>query len=365
MCATDFCVATSPEEPVDDVAPLADVIESDGDIAALADGVEPDATVEDAGDDTADVMDTIVGYDVPDVEEDIEADSGGGDVTEEDIVGPPDALELDPDTLTFFFLPIGSIRLGVSGYAPDAGLCITAVWWWETTPGAHCSPSSMSLYDPYILIEPSDDPSCGQWDYGPNATMTSWTGCVDSGEFNPVGHDAVHAEIDIESEWYTGTVRISNLEATTPAPVFMGLRFLSDIPESLYVQSTTAEGIPGWVEVVHDRESYPLFDPCGVEFCGEPTTSCDAVVPQVADVSSGNATGDVHLVWDGKLRTFDAEQGCTERVAAEPGDYEARFCWGFATEESEDGTTITLPQCTDVPFEYPTAKVETFINNGG
>lgn len=130
---------------------------------------------------------------------------------------------LDPDSLLFYSLPIGSLRFAVSGYEPTLDMCVTLIWFiGETTNGDYqlCgpepTPTSMSPYAVIAPVNPAnptpDGPQygaqlCEVWDYGSNATVEDVTGCVEfSSTFPTTGSADLVVELDSPS--LQGTVLI-------------------------------------------------------------------------------------------------------------------------------------------------------------
>ena len=125
----------------------------------------------------------------------IDATAPGADGTAD---GPP---ALDPDTLLFYSLPIGSLRYAVSGLEPTSGLCVTLIWFINEPNGGDyhlcgLDPSPTSA-PPYAVVAPPTPPTppsgnpqygaglCEVWDYGPNATVEDVAGCVDFAAGSP------------------------------------------------------------------------------------------------------------------------------------------------------------------------------------
>src|SRR5688572_23040893 len=146
---------------------------------------------------------------------------------------PLDWLDIDPSTLTFFSLPIGSIRYAVSGHDPDARICATVVWTINSIDEAvaRCGAS-----EPYVYLVPDTDGPCGQWDYGGNVVTDSAEGCYDFAEFSAFGsggephQDLVDMALTVTSTIFTGGIRMKNRTASQPWPVSFTFAYSTDTP---------------------------------------------------------------------------------------------------------------------------------------
>jgi hypothetical protein len=118
-------------------------------------------------------------------------------------------LVLDPDTLEFFELPIGSVRYAVAGQDMDSDTCVTLVWWGSEDP--ICAQPDMQGW-PYVVITPNVQAPCTQWDYGGNVTLADAQGCAN---FTYGPDFSFTAEIDVSLEVsgdvFTGTIIASNI----------------------------------------------------------------------------------------------------------------------------------------------------------
>jgi hypothetical protein len=84
-------------------------------------------------------------------------------------------MVLDPATLEFFELPIGSARYAVAGQDQASNTCVTLVWW--ASFDQMCATPSMETW-PYVIVTPGAQAPCMQWDYSGNVAVDSATGCV-------------------------------------------------------------------------------------------------------------------------------------------------------------------------------------------
>lgn len=159
----------------------------------------------------------------------VEHCNGGGPAPAVDAASGPDGSAtgpyvLDPDTLIFYGLPIGSVRYAVSGLEPTSGQCVTLVWFInELTTGDYhlCGPDpAPTSAPPYAIIAPPtppDPPSgdlqygaqlCEVWSYGPNATVVDdVVGCVDFTD-GPPATGSVDLVVTLDDPALTGEVVI-------------------------------------------------------------------------------------------------------------------------------------------------------------
>ncbi len=282
-------------------------------------------------------------------------DEGGGSTTAPNEV---DTLVLDPETLSFFGLPINSLRMAVAGHDPDARVCATIIWDYSNNGmsfGPHCDDFFPGF--PYVVLETDTDGPCGAWDYGTDVQTVSASGCVDFAMLSPFGVDLADVEVVVASDAFTGSIRVDSHAAAVPAPVSFGISYTTDIPESVWVQSGDDLGLPGWVDV-RDDDDLPvwLFDRCDIPICDEGGGACGQALPQVLDVTQGGYGGQVFVTWDGHRRALVASGDCLERVPAPPGDYVARFCFGWSVTEPGPGGEVLDPWCEEVPFTLPGAE---------
>jgi hypothetical protein len=150
-------------------------------------------------------------------------------------------------------------------------------------------------------------------------------------------------------------------------PVTFTFRFVSDIPESVWVDSTFNQSL---VVVTRDGTELGLGNACGCACDRCPACpQCDAPCPSVTEVpAGGTATYD----WSGAeavQRSCPASPAsrCTEMVSAPAGDYVVRFCWGTGFEADDCGDVLTSVECAEVPFTLPDddGVVEYTLDSGG
>ena len=140
-------------------------------------------------------------------------DTGASDVTGEttgETTGAPDGLVLDPETLVFFELPIGSIRYAVGGFDPAQQTCVTIIFY---HPGEqeHCDDFKVgdTFGFPYVYIYPSPIASCTDWDYGGNVQLDAATGCMQVVELSPT-MITIDMQLTVSGAAFTGTISVAS-----------------------------------------------------------------------------------------------------------------------------------------------------------
>jgi hypothetical protein len=296
--------------------------------------------------------------DVPDAPPDAPVDSWAD-------LGPlPSTLTLDPATLTFFGLPIGSIRFAVSGLDPAAHACVTLVWDYSNNDkhmGSHCDDFTVPGF-PYVIVKWGTDGPCGYWDYWSGLTTVSALGCVDWGFGWWVGQDLVDVEVKVEGAGWTGTIVADNRHSQSPVPASLGIKYSTDVPESVWVQLVDDHGVPAWVTITKDGQPVAAFKPCDVPECGKEPGACTAE-KGVLDFTGWKYQGEMFVTWDGNVWTDVPDTGCVAATPAAPGAYEAEFCFGWQVDEAK--TKVLSPWCKTVPFTWPTDMVVYAANMGG
>ncbi|MEW5855696.1 MAG: hypothetical protein AB2A00_43375 [Myxococcota bacterium] len=263
-------------------------------------------------------------------------------------------ITLDPDTLTFFALPINSLRYAVSGYDPTRSACATIIWDYSNTgtfAGAHCNDFGPSF--PYVVLSLDESGPCGRWEYAGNVEVDSAEGCVDFAGSSPVSVDLVDVDVHVTSETFTGRVVANNRDSFTPRVVTLGIHYLTDVPEDVWAQVADESGLPTWVQVFHDGEPVMMFDGCDVPICGQGGGVCGVAQPVARNITGTDYEGRIHLNWDGRVRVLDATGTCRSAVPAEAGDYTARFCVGYTVQDN----VVQNPFCQEIPFTMPTDEV--------
>jgi len=280
------------------------------------------------------------------------------DATDATDVGPlPAHLTLDPASLVFGSLPIGSYRPMISGHDPAARTCVSLIWYYDSPwDGGFCDtfPNFMA----YAIVTPDTDGPCGQWEYGGDVGITALSGCADWSEFG-----AGHANLaDFTATLTPGdtsalegplTVTVDNRSTATPPPVTLGIRYSTDIPEDVWIQSGDAYGLPDWFHVRRDGQQVVLFDRCDLPVCGEGSGVCGMAFQQVHNLTHTSYGGEAYLTWDGRLRVEDPVNHCWLREPAPAGDYEIEACFAWATEDTGAGMVVTNPMCLQKTVTLP------------
>lgn len=114
---------------------------------------------------------------------------------------------LDPATLEFFELPIGSLRYAVSGQDQASDTCVTLVWWGSFDP--MCAMPGMRNW-PYVIVTPGARAPCMQWDYGGNLTVDDASGCVEFTSTPPLTA-TVDVTVQVSGAAFTGTIIADNV----------------------------------------------------------------------------------------------------------------------------------------------------------
>jgi hypothetical protein len=277
-----------------------------------------------------------------------------------DVPPLPADLVLDPNSLTFFDLPIGSIRFAVSGHDPEARVCVTLVWDFSNTgrePGAFCDDFGPGF--PYAIVIPDTDGPCGAWEYAETHPVQHAEGCLDMVGFTgTTGLDYVSIVATIGPAESPTRVVVDNRAQFDVPPVFLGLSFYGDLPRDAWVQTGDDYGLPTWVQIRDDDGPILMFDRCDLPVCGEGGGVCGIAMHRAVNVTGGGTSGGIRLTWDGHRRIPDeATSDCWRRVPMPAGEYTARFCWSDTVDEGGLGPDVQDPHCTDVPFQFPTERV--------
>lgn len=299
--------------------------------------------------------------DVPDQGFDAREDGGVDAGDPGDLPPLPARLVLDPATLSFFSLPIGSIRYAVAGLDRKARTCATVVFGlYDGSAGgaATCDGSWPGL--PYVLLERDTDGPCTAWDYASPFSTVSVEGCADFAAMSPAGVDLADFEVTLERpDDGPLVVAVHARGSMDPPPVSLGLRYLSDIPEDVFVQTGDDYGQPAWAEVIGpDGLPRMLFDRCDVPSCDAPGAGvCGIAFRSVRNITGGTYRGQAWLTWDGRFREMDPGGQCRRAVRAPDGDYTLRVCFGWQVEEAPtgNGPQVKDPTCLETGFRLPGA----------
>jgi hypothetical protein len=113
----------------------------------------------------------------------------------------------------------------------------------------------------------------------------------------------------------------------------------------------------GWVQAYRNGELVYFQERCEIEECGLPPAVCGAALATVLDLAR-QPSRRIETVWDGTTSVIDPAIQCERREPVAPGDFVARFCYGFEAElerEADEAGPVAGRlidrQCTDVPFE--------------
>lgn len=162
----------------------------------------------------------------------------------------------------------------------------------------------------------------------------------------------------------------TSADAGAPGSITFRLRFVSDIPESIYLQTSGLAGHPEWITTLDaGANALKMFRPCEVCECGacDQCGVCGAAMPMVEAIESG---ADKTLEWTAVTFPWGScSQGrsCYRSSLLEPGGYTARFCWGSAADGTGPGHSIVGITCADVPFTFPVegGVVSYTVDHGG
>jgi hypothetical protein len=298
-----------------------------------------------------------------------ECPAGTGPIPNEGCEGPGGWLDLDPATLTFFSLPINSIRYAISGWDPDARTCVSVIW---TLGGVEDAEAFCGESTPYVIIAPDQNAPCGElWDYASNVTTNSAIGCYDFADFATLGSwaphlDLIDLDLSVTSTTFTGNIRIKNRTSQQPRPVSFTFRYSTDVPgESIYVQARDQNSKPSWVTLSADGVRLPIGDGCDVMECGDPGNCPVATRSARNIIRPSDFGGSATLTWDGYVYNTPTAATCMERQPAHPRQYTAEFCFGRSVDTSGGEEVVTNTQCQQVTFDYPTSEVVLRVDEGG
>jgi hypothetical protein len=135
--------------------------------------------------------------------------------------------------------------------------------------------------------------------------------------------------------------------------------YRSDVAdEKVWIQSWGGSGDQEWVRIF-DAGGRPVptarsCNVCACDQCGV-CLVCSSSSALVKELAAGESA---EWTWDLKVHPLNMCNDrpgttCSENIAAESGEYVARFCYGYKMRETEHGFFVDEPQCTDVPFEWP------------
>lgn len=266
-------------------------------------------------------------------------------------------LSLEPGSLSFFSLPVGSLRHAVSGWDAHTATCVSLIFDYSNTghaPGAWCAAFGPQF--PYVLVRPDPRGRCGDWDYGSDLVTGAVAGCVDFEGAAPGSMDLVDLDVRVSGLAFTGRILASNRERRYPQPVSFGLRLAPGA--AAVVQARDDWGLPGWLSLEGPEGPLLAWDRCDLPTCGDSGAPPCPAGPEVRrlevpETGAADPRGSIWASWDGRLRVDD-EEACRRRVYAEAGAYRATFCYG---RQSDAAGHVTDPVCRTVEFRYPTSVV--------
>lgn len=290
---------------------------------------------------------------------------------------PTNGLHLDPDTLNFFSLPIGSIRTAVAGRAQGTNTCVTVVFDYSNrflpTP-ARCG--NFEEAPPYVVLTPNAPPGpCTEWDYGSQHEFVSMDGCVDFEELGTVGVPSINlADFTLTVREAMGgpetVIHVDNRDTYDPRPVSLTLKYVTDqAGEPIFAQRSDVNSELGWLELEGDNTPVPLRMGCNMGACQN-----SPIQPPACGFNEGQTfnlipaqgfSGSLSFTWTGQTMNMPTANDCHVPQNAHPRDYAVRGCFGFSSMETGQGSFVASPRCQETLFRYPTDRVEILVNGGG
>ena len=159
-----------------------------------------------------------------------------------------------------------------------------------------------------------------------------------------------------------------------PASTRFVLRFISDVPESIWADETDSAGLGTghWLTILRDGSAIrkaPACEYCPCDDCPN-CPVCGAPCPTATEIASGH---ELEWQWSGLEYTtsqcpVSPQDTCMAGVASPLGSYVARFCWGTSyTGTPPCPAEVIDVQCAEVPFQHPDpdGEVEYLVNNSG
>ncbi len=283
-------------------------------------------------------------------------------------LAPRPEIVLAPDTLVFTATDDFGPTIVLGGYDPDAGVCARLVWAAsgnELPLGATCF---QGRFQPMIVAAAvtSHDGACTSEEleqlsqYPPNSV----TGCIDASALSGSGVDLVDVVVEVDSDAFVGSIVADNRSSREPRPITLGLTYVTDAWEDVYVQSRGSMGYPDWVRVWRDGEQVRIFDSCLPTCDGRTDGSC-ADVGGVTSIMVDNLMGTAYANWDGYLYEYNERSTCETRTPAPDGTYQVEMCFGYALHGVDGGDWVTDPTCVTQEFTLPTDLVTVEVDYGG
>ncbi len=182
------------------------------------------------------------------------ATGGGG--------GSDGTVTLDLESLTFFELPINSVRYAVSGYDPAARTCVTIQFDYSNT--GRMSLVGTEICDefgprfPYVTVAEEQDAPCGTsiWEYS-GAEPAAVSGCFDNAQ--PL------ADLELTVDWQGTTYQITT--ATTACDQYQAAT-LEGRYALVFNGGSLPASIDAYVGTLSDPSLYTLSEGCGMRAVG-------------------------------------------------------------------------------------------------
>lgn len=142
-----------------------------------------------------------------------------------------------------------------------------------------------------------------------------------------------------------------------PAEIRFAIEVEAGDHPPVLVQATSESRPVGWLRVLREGAPVHVEERCDIPDCDDPGGAvCGATIPTVREVAPADAEGTIAYLWDLTRSVIDADQ-CERREPAPPGDYVARFCYGYSAEVDGDPAErwgalgrLTSPTCVDRAF---------------
>lgn len=264
-------------------------------------------------------------------------------------------MVVDPSTLRFFALPVGSIRGAVSGYAPEQDACVIAVWLYAYVPGIDNSSATRCAHDEFepdiiVVPNPPDPANCDQhWELASNVEpIEPIDGCMGWTELGS-RFDYVDLEMKVSGDAFEGRIVMSNHGVDGLNPVVVGVEVSEDFEfvEAFlrYNVGCQSEGM-GWLRLFRDGE--PMITdrdqgPCDGE--------CAFVPDSYFDINTTRRA--YYTLWSGRIQDSDCNN-----VPMSGEGWSARWCYGHDIRElDESSVEVINPMCEEVPFELPLRRL--------
>lgn len=277
----------------------------------------------------------------------------------------PNDIVLDPASM-IFYQPLNELlEIAVIGYDPDARACAGLAWvapGMELVLGATCS-GVLDQTAKKAVVLPHDGP-CTREEMEHLAWVEprSLEGCIDGTQWS--GSELVDAVAQLESEAFTGRIIADNRSSREPQPVTFGLVYMTDVPETVYVQSNGGDGYLSWVRVTRNGSPVQIVDGCTAN-CDGSSSDCGNGNGMVTTILWNDYFGSGYTTWDGYVYEFDDALRCENRYPAPDGLYQVEMCFGYSVDGIDSGDWILDPTCVTQEFTLPTELVTIEVDYGG